>query len=299
VQLAKPRTTWVWAALVLQSALFAIGLWSDVQFLVLWPRYASHTSQLLPYLVRSLAETALLGVSLIGVWRSKRWGWLLALLVDGYMCAMDLSVLLELHILAARYHRARILFFQALDYVTFALLLHRPVQRYFTLQDALSRTLGTQARKPSREIGRLERSLRIITFYAVATVFICILTVFSVTLMAGDKAGGARGFLFLLYVAFAAGGISAFLFTLIMTVLVRRQNPARLWLWILVGGLLAPGMILGMGLLGAHAMRGVAILGYVFGGALYLFQVWWLGIPIGIITAFACYQMYPWSFERA
>ena len=83
-----------------------------------------------------------------------------------------------------------------------------------------------------------------------------------------------------------------------LTVLARRMGPDRLWLWILLGGLLAPGMILGLGA-GAYFTHAPGILGYIFGGPVYLFEVWWLGIPIGIVTAFTCYQMYPWGFKRA
>lgn len=293
---AKSRTPWVWAALIFQAALFAFGLWSNIALLVAWPRYASHGAQLLPYLVRSLAETAFLGVSLIGLWRSKRWGWTLALAVDGFMCAVDLNALVANPFLIKRY--SRIFIFQAWDYAGLALLLHQPVRRFFATEKVAAKVPAPQFLQPARKVGWPQRSLRITAFFALAVIVTCALTAFSLTLLLGEKAGGGKGFLLLLWIAFMIGGISALLFTALLTVLARRMGPDRLWLWILLGGLLAPGMILGLGA-GAYFTHAPGILGYIFGGPVYLFEVWWLGIPIGIVTAFTCYQMYPWGFKRA
>lgn len=286
-------------------ALFALGLWSAVGFFAVWRRYASHAAQLLPYLGRAIAEAIGLGVSLIGLWRSKRWGWALALLADSVMCAFDLSVLLSSPILLERF--PRVIVFQFLDYAALALLLHQPVRRFFAASKIAANAPGVQIRKPVRQIGGPERSLRIIAFFAVAIVITCAATAFALALLYSKKeAIGVRGLLFFFLLAFPIGGLAALLFSVLMT-LTARLSPARLWVWILTGALLAPGMIFALAIaangLSAATGRSLSVahilLSYLCAGPYYLVGVWWLGIPIGIITAFVCCQLYPWAFGQA
>ena len=66
------RPEWVWAALVLQCVVFLIGAWSAGQMILLWSRYAAYGVQWIPHIVQSIVAVMLLGISLMGLWQSKR-----------------------------------------------------------------------------------------------------------------------------------------------------------------------------------------------------------------------------------
>jgi hypothetical protein len=133
----------------------------------------------------------------------------------------------------------------------------------------------------------------------------CVVTTVSLAVTLGEKAGGSRGFLFLLIIDFEFGGAASFLFVVILTVAARLLGPARLATWLIAGALLAPGLVLGFGLLAKALLMGNGpqatgplslLINMLFTGPMYLFQVWWLAIPAGVVTSFLCYQMYPWVF---
>lgn len=300
---SKRRTPLVWTALALQALLFTLALWTIFQLLTL-AHHASYSTTIANYLLRSLVEAILLGVSFVGLWRSKRWGWVLAVLVDGFMCVMDLSVFITTPFLLTQYRR--IFAYQIWDYATLVVLLNHSVRCHFGNQSALRRVSAAQVREPARETVLSNRRLRIVIFFVAAATVTCAVTAFSVALLLSRKQPvGGRVFLFLFLIAIGIGGLSALLFTAIMTFVVRKLNPALLSLWILIGGLLAPGMIFGLAILmglfshpGTHVSPILSLLMPLCGGASYLVQVWWLGFPIGMITAFTCYQMYPWSFTQ-
>jgi hypothetical protein len=298
------RPEWVWAALVLQCVVFLTGVWSAGQMLVSWPRYAAYGTQMIPHMARSIIEAILLGISLLGLWRSKRWGWLLSLLVDAANCFLYLyyamgypRLLLNLRYLA----------FNIWEFAAVAVLLHLPVRAYFQGKRDLCVSSAPPGRIPIAEISALQRSFRGLVYFVVAVVATCIVTAFSLTVMMGDKAGGGGGFLFLLIIGFEIGSAASFLFVVLLTVAARGFGPARLGVWLIAGGLFAPGLILGMGLVVKTFLMRSGPLGtgplnilieILFTGPAYLFQVWWLAIPAGIVTSFLCYQMYPWAFGR-
>lgn len=296
------RPQWVWAALVLQSVVSLLSVWSTAQMLISWPRYAAYGTQMIPQLVRSIVEAILLGVSLVGLWRSKHWGWLLGLLVDAAICVLYLYY-------AIGYPRLllnpRYLALNIWEFAAFAVLLHLPVRKYFRREGNLLRSGAPAERIPVAEISALQRSFRGLVYFVVAVAAACIVTTFSLAMTLGEKAGGSRGFLFLLIIGFEIGSAASFLFVVLLTVAARRFGPARLGVWLIAGALIAPSLILGMGLLVKTFLSGSGRLGtgplnmlldILFTGPAYLFQVWWLAIPAGIVASFLCCQMYPWAF---
>ena len=299
------RPQWVWAALVLQSVVSLLSVWSAGQMLISWPRYAAYGTQMIPQLVRSILEAILMGISLVGLWRSKHWGWLLGLLVDAGICLLYLYYALGYPRLLLN---PRYLALNIWEFAAFAVLLHLPVREYFRRESHLPGSAALPGRMPISEISALQRSFRALVYFVVAVAAACIVTTFSLAMTLGEKAGGTRGFLFLLIIAFEIGGAASFLFVVLLTVAARGFGRARLGVWLIAGGLLAPGLILVFGLVAKGLLMGngpqvegpfiTLLLNILFTGPLYLFQVWWLVIPAGIITSFFCFVMYPWAFGR-
>lgn len=155
------RPQWVWAALVLQSVVSLLSVWSAGQMLISWPRYAAYGTQMIPQLVRSIVEAILLGVSLVGLWRSKRWGWLLGLLVDAAICLLYLYYAMGYPrlILNPRYLALNIW-----EFAAFAVLLHLPVRAYFQGK----RDLPGPGCLPIAEINAMQRSFRGLVYFVVA-----------------------------------------------------------------------------------------------------------------------------------
>jgi hypothetical protein len=299
------RPQWVWAGLVLQSVVSLLSVWSAGQMLISWPRYAAYGTQMIPQIVRSIVEAILLGVSLVGLWQSKRWGWLLGLLVDAAICLLYLYYALEYPrlILNPRYLALNIW-----EFAAFAVLLHLPVRAYFQGKRDLPGPTAPPGRLPIAEINAMQRSFRGLVYIVAAVAATCLVTTFSLAVALGDKAGGGRGFLFLLVIGFEIGGAASFLFVVLLTVAARGFGAGRFVVWLIAGGLLAPGLILGMGVLVKTFLIRSGPLGtgppnmllaIFFTGPVYLFQVWWLAIPAGIVTSFLCYQMYPWAFGQS
>jgi hypothetical protein len=298
------RTQWVWAALGLQCVVFLISVWSAGQMLVSWPRHAPYAAQWIPHIVRSIVEAILLGISLLGLWQSKRWGWLLGVLVDAASCVLYLYYCVGYPRLLLN---PRYLALNIWEFAAIAVLLHQPVRAYFQGKTDLPGSTALPERAPVAEMSALQRSFRGLSYFVVAVAATCTVTAFSLALSLGDKAGGFRGFLFLLLIGLEIGGAASFLFVVLLTVAARGFGAARLGVWLIAGVLLAPGLILGMGLLVKTFLSGNGPLGtgplnmlldIFFTGPAYLFQVWWLAIPAGIVTSFLCYEMYPWVFGR-
>jgi len=299
------RPEWVWAALVLQCVVFLMSVWSAGQMLVSWPKYAVDGTQMIPNIVRSIVEALLLGISLLGLWQSKRWGWLLGVLVDAAICVLYLHSVIRFPRLVLN---PRFLAFNVWEFAAVAILLHLPVRAYFQGKSDLPGSTTPSGRGPVAESNALQRSFRGLVYFVVAVAATCIVSTLSLAVWMGDKAGGVRGFLFLLVIGFAIGGAASFLFVLLLTVAARTFGPGRLGVWLIAGVLLAPGLILGMGLLAKTFLLGSGPLGtgpistlleILFTGPAYLFQVWWLAIPAGIVTSFFCCQMYPWAFGQS
>ena len=296
------RPEWVWAALVLQCIVFLLDVWSAGQLIVLWPRYAAYGTQWIPHIVQSIVAAMLLGISLMGLWRSKRWGWLLGVMVDAAICVLYLRSVIEFPRLLLN---PVVLAFNIWEFAAVAVLLHLPVRAYFQGKRDLPVSPAPPRHLP--KMNALQGSFRGFVYFVVAVAATCAVTAFSLAVMMGDKAGGGRRFLFLLIIGFEIGGAASFLFVVLLTVAARGLGPAQFAVWLIAGVLLAPGLILGMGLLAKTFLVGSGPLGtgplsllinILFTGPMYLFQVWWLAIPAGIVTSFLCYQMYPWVFER-
>ncbi len=240
------RPGWVWAALVPQGVLFLGSLWSTGHLLVLWPKYAVYGVQFIPHVVRSIVATILLGLSLVGLWQSKRWGWLLGVLVDAAICAFFLYSAIGFPRLILN---PLVWAFNIWEFAAFAILLHVPVRDYFRREGNLPGSAAPPGRTPEAEINALQRSFRGLVYFVVGVAATCIVTTFSMAVMLGEKAGGSRGFLFLLIIGFEIGSAASFLFVVLLTVAARGFGPTRLGVWLIAGVLIAPGLILGMGLL--------------------------------------------------
>jgi len=314
------RSGWVKAALFLQGGEVVLTAWGCLYLLLLWPRYGQYgqraTEVLLLALGRTTLEAVAAAIAFLGLWQARRWGWILAVLTDATMCLFTLSSLVQHSAVLLR--NFRWLAFSLWDFVAIAVLLHHPVRRYFlTRTDSLSsvtvrgtddsvkaRSYPALSTSPSgaapKKIHRVERCMRISFYFLAAVVVICSIMALLLTMWMGQKAGGGGGFLFVLLVGFSIGSGASFLFAALLTLAARALGPGRLWGWLLAGALLAPGLTLGMGALGAKIAASQPeegrILGLFLTGPLWLFQVWWLTIPAGVAAAFLCCQMYPWAF---
>lgn len=303
------------AAVILQGVVFLLVLWGSLDLLFLWPKLAPRAVlTLLRELSWSTVEAVASGIAFAGLWQSKRWGWILAILTDATLCLFTLSSLIHYSALFLR--NPRWLAFSVWDFAAIAVLLHRPVRAHFLSQRdfpqhiALGTGYAVKARTYSglapsskgtvrREMHWVERGVRVLFYFVAAVAVACFVTTFSLMLRLGEKAEGGRGFVVMLFFGFVLGSGPSFLFTLLLTTAARIFGLCRLWAWLLVGALLAPSLILGMGALASKiesARDGPGIIGFFFTGPVWLFQAWWLTIPAGLIAAFLCFQMFPWAF---
>jgi hypothetical protein len=290
---SNSRPPWVWAALALQFAILSFTAYGCVQVLALWSRHTAlgMGAQLA---ARVFFPAAMVAVSLIGLWRTRRWGWVLALVADGALCAQTLWFLLDYATLAVR--NARFLTFSIWKFVALAVLVYRPVRDHFLQRNRVPRKATTPLVRAESGVDQAGKLLRILVYFAVAVVAACVATAFSLAFFMGQKNGGSRVFALFLYVGLMTGCVTSFLFILILTLVARKLGPARLWLWLLLGGLLAPGLIFVLASIG-KIYEGAGPFNFVFWGPETLLQVWWLTLPAGVFTAWICYAIYPWSFS--
>jgi len=294
---SETRSSWVWAALIFQGVILLSSAWGCLQILTAWPRYAAYHSQIVPVVSRELIQTLAVGVSLFGLWRGKFWGWLLAVLVDGAMCFQTLSFFLQY---GARVGlNPRLIGFSVWDFIALGVLLHHTVRTLF-LGPGRGRPLQPQPHAPAARISGVGKVLRVVVYFAVAVIATCTVTAFSLSLMFGEKLGGPRGFIFILYMGFLIGSFASFLLALALTLAARRFGPTKWWVWLLLGASVAPALEIAMLLL-VRQFQGsnVAGVGYLLGGPAYLNSAPWLVIPGGLVTALICYEMYPWTFPRS
>lgn len=283
----QARSQWVWVALAAHCAVVVTSLWSGTKVLALWPRYAAER-QLTQIAFTTVLEIGLAGLALLGLWRSRRWGWVLALVLDGFFCVRALSWVIQFPMLVPRWIASEIW-----EFIALAILLHRPVRVHFA--GGAGSPLKATLHKGTTESATIFRKL---VYFSASAFVTCFVTTLAVAVWIGEKAGGMAGFKVLLLFGFAIGSASALLFTLILTFVVRRLDPLKLSRWLLVGGVLAPALILGLGfLVFAASALGVSASG-AFAGPAYLFQVWWLAVPAGLVAAFICGQLYPWAFRQ-
>ncbi len=121
------RPSWVWAALALQFVLLSLTAYGCVQVLALWSRYAA-SGMGAQLAVRVFFPAAMVAVSLIGLLRTRGWGWILALVADGALCAQTLWFLLDY---ARAIRNARWLAFNIWEFAALAVLIYRPVRDHF------------------------------------------------------------------------------------------------------------------------------------------------------------------------
>lgn len=284
VATTKPRPATVWTVLSLQTALTAITVYSGLQILAIWSRYPAVHAQLL---AREIIPAVVLAVSLIGLWRDKSWGWVLALAADCTLCAEVLWFLLNYPGLA---RSSRYLAFNILEFAALIVLPYRPVREHFF------RPRPHATEFPVRVHGnasQTRRWVRNVIYFAVAAMVTCVVTAFSLSLFMGPKNGGERGFLLLLVVGTATGGVASLLFVFILTAAARQFGPTRFWVWLVFGASLAPALIITLALGG---FLRVVLLNFIFWGPATLVQVWWLTPAIGVVTGWVCYLMYPWVY---
>jgi hypothetical protein len=291
---SSTRPGWVWASLALQFVLVSLGAWTSAAVLGSWSKYAAPGTQL-QLVIRLFVPDALVAASLLGLWRTKRWGWWLAVLADSILCAQALWFLLDYGSFAV--HHPRTIVFDVLDFAALTVLLYRPVRNHFLGRNGARRRVTTTPRPlQSGRVRPAVKPQRILLYFGGAVTATGIATAFSLALWMGQKNGGSRGFVLILYYGFMIGSLAAFLFALVLTLVGSKLGPARLWLWLLAGGVLAPGLSLALGLIGA-AFFATRVVGVALRGPVYLLQVWWLTIPSGAFAGLICYTMYPWAFE--
>ena len=233
------RPAWVWGALSLQFLLFSLSAYSCVRVLASWSQYAALGIGL-QLAIRVFAPAAMRTVSLIGLWRNRRWGWIVALIANVALCAQVLWFLLDYAAWTIR--NPRWLALDVLDFAALVVLLYKPVWDHFLGQNRIS----PRAIPPVGVQGgtyQTVQSLRILVYFAVTVVATCFVAAFSLALFMGQKNGGSRAFVLILYFGFVTGSVASFLFTLVLTLLVRKLGPARRWLWLLLGASLAPALI--------------------------------------------------------
>jgi len=281
------RRTSVWIALCVQIAVTAISGYGCLLSIELWSRYPTIGGHVV---ARSVASAALLVVSVIGLWKSQSWGWVLALITDSIMCGQALLVALNNPVIAAR--SVRFLAFNLWEFTAVATLLYPPVRQHFfkrRLPGTKQPVIAVQAR-----VHGPRKWIPILGYFVVAMVGTCAATAFSLALYMGQKSGGGGGFLFLLYLGVTTGGLASFLFVSLLTAASRLLGSTLLWVWLLVGGLLAPCLIGLLALTGRHI--GTATSAVMFWGPTTLMQVWWLPPLVGAVTGWLCFTIYPWAF---
>lgn len=276
----QPRRTSVWIALWLQIAVGAIGIYGGVQTVELWSKYPAVGGKVVAY---SIVYAILLLASAIGLWKSQLWGWVLSLLVDGMRSSQALSVALN-HSFVAR--NARFLAVTLCELAAIAALLYPTARRHF-LKGVFA---AGNARSSPRQGTR--KWIPLLAYFVVAVLVTCAASAFVLAIVLGQKNGGTRGFLFLLYVGIMTGGLAAFLFVSILTLASRAFGSARLWRWLLLGGLLAPCLVGVLGLIG-HQVGTAAV---IFWGPATILQVWWLTPLVGVVTGWLCFTIYPLAF---
>lgn len=288
------RPPWVWVALAIHCVLVLLTGYVSVQVLASWPRYAA-SGKAAELVIRVFVPTVMATVSLVGLWRTKRWGWILALITDVALCLQDLWFLLDYARFAIRH--AASLAYNLCEFAALAVLLSRPVQIHFAGRNAGPHN-ATIPPVPVPRGSQSGKPLRVLLYFTVAVVATCLATAFSLAIFMGQKNGGSRGFVVFLCFGLTTGCAASFLFALILTLLVRKFDPSRLWLWVLFGGLLAPCLIFALALVGGLFVRAPAF-NLIFWAPQTLFQVWWLTPSTGIFTAWVCYMMHPWAFSES
>jgi hypothetical protein len=273
--------------LCVQIAVTAIIGYGCVQSIELWSRYPTIGEQVV---ARSVISAALFVVSVFGLWKSQSWGWILALTTDGILCGQALLVALNHPAIVAR--NARFLAFNFWEFAAVALLLYPPVRQHF-FKSRLHGTKDSVIAAQTRVQGP-RKWIPILGYFVVTVVGTCAATAFSLALYMGQKGGGGGGFLFLLYLGVTTGGLASFLFVSILTAASRLFGSTLLWVWLSVGGILAPCLI---GLLGvAGRLIGTAAPAAMFWGPMTLMQVWWLPPFVGVVAGWLCFTIYPWAF---
>jgi len=281
------RKPLVWSALCLQIAVTANSGYGCLQSIQLWSRYPTIGGKIVAH---SVISAALLLVSVIGLWKGQRWGWVLSLTADCIRCVQTLSVALSHPLIAG--HSPRFLTFNVWEFAAVAALLYPTVRQNF-LNGAFMRDhsrllqVKTGVRRPLQWIA-------IVGYFGVSVLGTCAVTAFSLAVYTGQKDGGAGGFLFLLYLGIATGGLASFVFVFVLTATSRLLGSTRLWVWVLLGGLLAPCL---MGLVAMVGQKiGTEAPAVMFWGPTVTMKVGWLAPLVGVVSGWLCFTIHPWAF---
>jgi hypothetical protein len=83
------RPVWVWIALTLQF-LILLSVAPNLSVLTSGSFYTFNGANSLSIAIFMLVPAATIGASLVGLWRFREWGWMMAVFVDGLYCALTL-----------------------------------------------------------------------------------------------------------------------------------------------------------------------------------------------------------------
>src|SRR5262249_32444476 len=139
-------------------------------------------------------------------------------------------------------------------------------------------------------------AVRILVYFSVATMLTCVATAFAVSLMVQSRLGSPSGFFVILLVGLPVGVLPSLLLAGLITLAARKTGADKWWIWLAAGTLLGPALELLLLSMPQSAWPALAVL---LSGPYQLVRVWWLLFPIGLITGFACFEMYPWAFRRS
>lgn len=293
------RPLLVWILLGLYLFLTLTGAYGCFQILMLYLRPRPHVAVEGGFV--AFATLAVSIASWIGLWRSKRWAWILAVLLAAYGFLEEQRFLLSCPAIAV--HNVRFVTFGVLEIIQFGLLLSRPVREFF-LSDG-----GVRRAQALTTVSAGGRSMRVAAYFLVATAAPILISAYTMALLGGRKLGGTSGFLLFLLFGFTTGTVASLIFAIALTYAVRALNLARAWQWILVGGALAP-LLMVLALLGtAFAQRGsvdlfqlpnyTGLAQYIFWGPAMLNSMRFVAPIAGVFTAWICSAIYPWSFPHS
>src|ERR1022692_4739964 len=85
---SSARPGWVWASLALQFVVAAVSAWAIVALLGSWTKYTAPGVHF-DLAIRVFVPAVLVAASLLGLWRSERWGW-------AWRCSRTVSCVLRI-----------------------------------------------------------------------------------------------------------------------------------------------------------------------------------------------------------
>ncbi|HWF13268.1 MAG TPA: hypothetical protein VG272_06000 [Candidatus Acidoferrales bacterium] len=286
------RPGWLLATLILQFLTF-LSVVPGFGTLLSWSLHPYYGTSLLPLAIHLSIYAGLPGVSLFGIWRIQRWGWILAVIADGGMCAQALFQNGVGLVRGPDFLEVNVWKFAAL-----AVLLQKPVRtQFFGPKSHLGKTIPWMVatrwlertlwldKVPWRRIladvhNLADRVMCVVAYFLAAVTATIASAAFTVAFLGGQRPSGGAGILFVIIMYSPFLSIPAFLFSLVLTIVVRILGPKRRWVWLVVGALVGPG------------------LSFAYLGLKTPSQILALTPFMGIFPAWTCYVLYPWAFSR-